>query len=148
MSHLVLSVMVCAFCLCPLASRAQEAGCYDKAQTQLELNSCAGAEYAVVDSELNRVYKGILEKYKGDPKFIAKLRAAQREWLKYRDAEFEAKFPHADEGKTVQHYGSIFPMCAAQYRAQLTRERIDKLRVWLDGIEEGDACAGSVDIKE
>ncbi len=148
MSRLVLSMMVCACCLLPLTSRAQEAGCYDKAQTQLELNSCADAEYAAADSELNRVYKSILEKYKQDPKFIAKLRAAQREWLKYRDAEFEAKFPHADEGKTIQYYGSVFPMCAAQYRAELTRERIDKLRVWLDGIEEGDVCTGSVDIKE
>lgn len=148
MLRLVLSVVVCAYYLLPLVSRAQETDCYDKAQTQVELNSCAGAEYAAADSELNRIYKSILEKYREDPKFIAKLRASQREWLKYRDAEFETKFPHADESKSTHYYGSIFPMCAAQYRAHLTRERIDKLRVWLDGTEEGDVCAGSVNIKE
>jgi uncharacterized protein YecT (DUF1311 family) len=133
------------FCCCrPFALQAEEAapaGCYDKAQTQLELNSCSDEEYASADRELNRLYKAIVEKYKDDPKFIAKLRDAQRAWLKYRDAEFEAKFPHAGE---ANHYGSIFPMCASQYRAELTRERIAKLRVWLDGAEEGDACSGSV----
>ena len=144
MSYRLLFPAICCCWLLPLALEAQEAraDCYDKAQTQLELNSCAGSEYAGVDAELNRVYKAVLEKYEGDAKFIAKLRDAQRAWLKYRDAEFEAKFPHGDE---THYYGSVFPMCAAQYRAQLTSERIVKLREWLNGTEEGDVCAGSID---
>jgi uncharacterized protein YecT (DUF1311 family) len=139
----VLSVMVCLFWLLPWASQAEnpKAGCYDKAQTQLELNDCAGEELAAADAELNRVYQAILKKYKDDSRFIEKLRAAQRAWLAFRDAEFEAKFPASDG------YGSIFPMCAAQYKAQLTRERVTRLREWLDGIEEGDACSGSVGLK-
>lgn len=136
------------YCCVPLGLQAEEAvtpNCYDKAQTQSELNSCASDEYTRTDTELNRLYKEILQKYKDDPKFIAKFREAQRVWLKYRDAEFEAKFPHMDEAR---YYGSIFPMCAAQYRAELTRERIAKLREWLNGTEEGDACSGSVDIRQ
>ncbi len=150
MFRLALSATMCLCCLLPPSLHAEEpkADCFDRASTQVEMNSCAGKEYAAADAELNRVYGGILEKYKEDPKFIAKLRASQRAWLKYRDAEFEAKFPHGDERKSTHYYGSVFPMCAAQYRAQLTRERIVKLREWLDGTEEGDVCAGSVHRKE
>ena len=136
----------CVSLLLPLIARAQEpqGSCFDKATTQLESNECAGKEYEKADAELNRVYKAILEKYKADPLFLEKLRAAQRAWLAYRDAEIAAKYPHADEPR---YYGSIFPMCDALYRAQLTQERTRKLREWLDGGEEGDACGGSVEVR-
>jgi uncharacterized protein YecT (DUF1311 family) len=147
MFRLALPIMICAYCLLPVTSQAEKADCFDTAQTQVELNSCADKEYAAADAELNRVYQGILKRYKDDPKFIAKFRESQRAWLKYRDAELDARFPHADEGKSTHYYGSIFPMCASQYQAQLTRERIAKLAEWLDGTEEGDVCAGSVKLK-
>jgi hypothetical protein len=35
-------------------------------------------------------------------------------------------------------------MCHALYKAELTQARTRELKVWLDGIEEGDVCAGSV----
>jgi len=143
MNRLVLTC-VCACLLLPLAARAQKPDCFDKAQTQADLNDCAGEQFAAADAELNRVYKAILEKYKEDPLFIEKLRAVQRAWLAYRDAEIDAKYPHAKEDR---YYGSIFPMCDNVYRAQLTQERIKKLREWLDGAEEGDACSGSVEVK-
>lgn len=137
-------VLTCVCLLLPFAARAQkpEASCFEKANTQLESNECAAKEYREADAELNRVYKAILEKYKKDSVFLGKLRAAQRAWLAYRDAEIEAKYPHAEEPR---YYGSIFPMCDSLYRAQLTRERVKKLREWLDGGEEGDACSGSVE---
>ena len=141
MHQLVLSGVTCACLLLPLAARAQ-ADCFEKATTQLESNQCADKQYQEADAELNRVYKAILEKYKKDALFIEKLRAAQRAWLAYRDAEIEAKYPHAGEPR---YYGSIFPMCDALYRAELTQERTRKLREWLDGGEEGDACGGSVE---
>jgi len=51
------------------------------------------------------------------------------------------KFP----GKNKQvEYGSIYPMCVSIYLKELTEDRTDKLRVWLNGIEEGDMCSGSV----
>lgn len=141
MQRLVLACATCACLLLPLAARAQQ-DCFDKATTQLESNDCAGKQHQEADAELNRVYKAVLAKYEKDPLFIEKLRAAQRAWLAYRDAEIEAKFPHAAEGN---YYGSIFPMCDALYRARLTEERTRKLREWLDGGEEGDACGGSVE---
>lgn len=137
-------VVTCACLLLPLAARGQmpEKDCFDKAVTQLESNACADKQYQVADAELNRVYKAVLAKYEKDPLFIEKLRAAQRAWLAFRDAEIAAKYPHAAEGN---YYGSIFPMCDALYRERLTRERTEKLREWLDGGEEGDACGGSVE---
>ena len=137
-------VLTCVCLLLPLAARAQQpqADCFEKAVTQLDSNECAAKEYQEADAELNRVYKAILEKYKKDPLFLGKLRAAQRAWLAYRDAEIEAKYPHAEEPR---YYGSIFPMCDALFKAELTKDRVEKLRVWLDGGEEGDACSGSVE---
>lgn len=144
--HRLVLACVCACLLLPVAALAQkpEADCFDKAITQLDVNDCAGEQLAVADAELNRVYKAILEKYKKDALFIEKLRAAQRAWLTYRDAEIEAKYPHAKEDR---YYGSSLGMCDPLYRAQLTQERVRKLREWLDGSEEGDICSGSVDVK-
>jgi len=144
--HRLALICVCACLLLPLASRAQkpEADCFDKAVTQADLNDCAGEQLAAADAELNRVYKAILEKYKEDALFVEKLRAAQRAWLTFRDAEIEAKYPHTKE---PGFYGSSIRMCDPLYRVQLIQERIKKLREWLDGSEEGDVCSGSVDVK-
>jgi hypothetical protein len=38
-------------------------------------------------------------------------------------------------------------MCLSNYKKELTDERIRKLKIWLIGIDEGDACSGSVKIK-
>jgi len=144
--HRLVLICVCACLLLPLAARAQKPveSCFEKANTQLESNECAAKEYSAADAELNRVYKAILEKYKEDALFIEKLRAVQRAWLAYRDAEIEAKYPHS---KDPHYYGSSLGMCDPLYRTQLTQERIEKLREWLDGAEEGDVCSGSVDVK-
>ena len=34
-------------------------------------------------------------------------------------------------------------MCQSGEYEQLTRDRIRQLKVWIDGVEEGDVCAGS-----
>jgi len=118
------------------------ADCMAEAQTQLAMNECAGQELRAADAELNRIYKKLRETYAGDPVFLEKLKLAQRAWIALRDGELEAKFPSPNKSD----YGSIFPLCASQYLSGLTRKRIADLRVWLDGVQEGDACAGSVRI--
>jgi hypothetical protein len=35
-------------------------------------------------------------------------------------------------------------MWASLYKTGLTRARIEELRPWLDGVEDGDVCAGSI----
>ena len=62
----------------------------------------------------------------------------------FRDAEVAAKFPLAPGQSAQAQYGSVFPMCQDQFKATLTAQRTAQLKAWLDGVAEGDACAGSV----
>ena len=102
------------------------------------MNDSAGSESAKAERELNATYQGILRKYADNPAFIGRLRTAQGAWVKFRDAQLQMKFPPSTQA------GSVAPMCYASYKADLTQARTRELKVWLDGIEEGDVCAGSV----
>lgn len=119
---------------------ATVSSCYQKASTQLEMQQCAALDYRAADAELNRVYRLIRRVYKDESAFLHKLQQAQRAWLRFRDAQFALKFPHAKERL---YYGSAFPMCADAYKARLTLERVGQLKQWLQGREEGDVCHGS-----
>ncbi|WP_024769493.1 lysozyme inhibitor LprI family protein [Aquimarina macrocephali] len=113
-------------------------------QTQSEMNKDANNEYQKADIELNEVYQNILTEYKSDTIFIDRLKKTQRIWISYRDAELEMKFPVKNK---QTEYGSVYPMCVSYFLKELTEERIEKLKVWLIGVEEGDVCSGSVKIK-
>ncbi|WP_438423700.1 lysozyme inhibitor LprI family protein [Aquimarina macrocephali] len=113
-------------------------------QTQSEMNKDANNEYQKADTELNEVYQNILTEYKSDTIFIDRLKKTQRIWISYRDAELEMKFPVKNK---QTEYGSVYPMCVSYFLKELTEERIEKLKVWLIGVEEGDVCSGSVKIK-
>ena len=141
----VAGFIVVAALLAPVAaSGADSKDCMEAAATQSERNRCASSRLKAADDELNRVYQALQRQYKGDRQFLEKLRKAQRAWLTFRAAELEARFP--SENKQRQ-YGSAYPMCADAFLAQRTEERIDRLREWLDGTEEGNVCAGSVQYK-
>jgi uncharacterized protein YecT (DUF1311 family) len=71
---------------------------------------------------------------------VKNFKVAQRLWLQFRDAEIKAKYPDRAAG----YYGSAQPMCWYMEGTQLTAERLNKIKVWLTGLEEGDVCAGSV----
>ncbi|HEY9178713.1 MAG TPA: lysozyme inhibitor LprI family protein [Flavipsychrobacter sp.] len=114
------------------------------AQTQLEMNVEAYNAYMRADSQLNTVYNKILAEYRENKSFITHLKKAQRAWINFRDAEVNAKYPPEER----PYYGSVFPVCHSIYLQQLTEIRINDLNVWLTGIEEGDACLGSVKMKE
>ena len=110
-------------------------------QSQHQMSKEASEAYKKADAELNNVYKEIITKYKSDTLFISKLRKTQRIWITYRDAEVEMKFPA--ENKELA-YGSVYPMCKSILLKALTEERTEKLSVWLNGVEEGDVCSGSI----
>lgn len=114
------------------------------AQTQMKMNQSANDSYQKADKELNEIYKKILKEYKTDTVFIKNLKMSQRIWITFRDAELEVKYPDREPG----YYGSIHPLCIATYLEQLTIERINTLKVWIDGLEEGDVCNGSVKTKQ
>ena len=112
-------------------------------QTQSEMNKNASNKYKDADIELNKVYQEILTEYNSDSIFIDRLKKTQRIWVSYRDAELEMKFPLK---KKPFEYGSIYPMCVSLFLKELTEERTKKLKVWINGVEEGDVCSGSVKI--
>src|SRR4030095_2568732 len=99
------------------------------------------ASYDSVNDELNFIYRKILYEYSADTQFIKNLKASERIWIQFRDAELNMMYPED------QVYGSVLPMCRAMYLEALTRSRIDTLKLWLEGIEEGDVCSGSVRMK-
>ena len=113
-------------------------------QTQSDLNEAEHKKYLKADKELNSVYQKILKEYKEDTSFIKNLKQSQNIWVQFRDAEMKMRYPNRESG----HYGSVLPMCWSIYLKELTDERIKTLQVWLNGVEEGDVCAGSVKIKQ
>ena len=113
-------------------------------QTQGELNMDASESYKKADNELNEIYKSILIEYKSDTAFIKNLKASQRIWITFRDAQLKVKYPEIEQ----EYYGSVYPMCVSMYLEKLTQERIKTLKEWIDGIEEGDVCIGSVKMKD
>ena len=112
-------------------------------QTQLEINTEANTEYQTADKELNSTYKKILKEYSSDLVFIKNLKITQNIWIKFRVAEVNMKYPSREPG----YYGSIQPTFWSMYMTELTKKRIKELKIWLTGIPEGDACSGSVKMK-
>ena len=89
------------------------------AQSQVEMNQCAGEVYKAADTELNQVYRKLVAMLDAEEK--AQLKVAQTAWLKYRDAN--CKFV-GDQFKG----GSIRPMIYAFCLADVTKNRTTELK--------------------
>jgi len=89
------------------------------------MNACAGKEAERVDAELNRVYGELLAKAAAEPQALAKIKAAEKAWIAYRDAYMDAMYPAKD--KAIE-YGSEYPMEAELLRAKLTQRQVTALR--------------------
>jgi uncharacterized protein YecT (DUF1311 family) len=110
--------MPLAFAAPAVADESDGIDC-NHAVAQLDMNICADKDYRKADGALNATYAATM---KGLDKPTAdKLRAAQREWIKFRDAEcvyLNAK----NEG------GSIYPMVYSGCLTRLTKIRTQQLR--------------------
>ena len=95
-------------------------------------------------AEMDRILAEILSRFADDTRFIEKLQASQKTWQRYRDAHLEALYPADDK---MLAYGSAYRHCRQIALAELTRERIKHLRKWLQGVPEGEVCAGSLPLK-
>lgn len=95
--------------------------CYDKAQTQADLNACSAENLKRSDAELNQLYRQILVRLSGDQPAQAALTKAQRAWMDFRDQECRfVTLRTAD--------GSIHPMMLNECRARIARNRVSDLR--------------------
>ena len=82
------------------------------------MNQCAAQDYARADAELNRVYKQVMDGL--DARSRQLLKAAQRDWITFRDDE--CKYENAqNEG------GSIYPLVYNGCLIDLTTTRTKQL---------------------
>jgi uncharacterized protein YecT (DUF1311 family) len=120
-----------ALCLMPLAAAAQEVDCSNQV-TQLDMNQCSYEEWQAADAELNRVYRDALNAVQARDRDYPlegaseedRLRAAQRAWVAFRDANCDAAgFP--------MRGGSAEPLLVNGCFHQMTQERIAELEAVL-----------------
>lgn len=109
---------------CFAQDSAEYRACSDKANTQSEMTACASDEAARVDAKLKTTYRALLARVTSQPEALAKIKAAERAWIAYRDAYIEATYPAED--KAIE-YGSIYPLDVNLLRAKLTRRQVAAL---------------------
>jgi uncharacterized protein YecT (DUF1311 family) len=104
---------------------AQFHACNEKAKTQAEMTACASQEAARADALLNNEYRKLLSKAAGQLEAVAKIKAAEKAWIAYRDAYMDAMYPAKNK---QAEYGSIYPMEANLLYAKLTQRQITALK--------------------
>lgn len=113
------------------AEEAAPGDCTEALST-VQMNNCAAAELAKADAELNATYQkaiAAIPEFASDPPWDAKaweetLRASQRAWVSFRDAECEkhvAMFWTNGSGATVDILG-----CKTEKTEQRTKELKDR----------------------
>jgi uncharacterized protein YecT (DUF1311 family) len=114
--------------LAPYQSQASDEllrRCLDTAGTQLEITGCFSEEVRRAEAELKDVYVKLLAAVAHDAQAVAKITAAEKAWVAYRDAYIEAMWP-AENKQSM--YGSIFPANQRGLRASLTRRHIEDVK--------------------
>ncbi len=92
-------------------------------QDQQQMNRQAHEEFVQADKKLNQVYRQLLPKLQKAEK--DRLVEAQLLWIKYRDANAEAR-AEANQG------GSLYPLIYDGSRRRTTEARTQELQEWLD----------------
>jgi uncharacterized protein YecT (DUF1311 family) len=104
--------------------------------TQAGMNETAARRLGAAETAMKQSLDALVKRAGARAVPIAKLREAQTAWERYRDAQLGVRWPSPDAAS----YGSVFPMCFASAKAELTEARLRELRSMLDR-HEGDACA-------
>lgn len=109
---------------------AHAADACDDAQDQATMTACAVDSLKTTDAALNALYRSIEGRLAGDEETRTLLVHAQREWIRFRDAECAFRTANAAGG-------SAEPMLKAMCLDELTKARVDGLGPLLH-CEEGD----------
>lgn len=99
-------------------------------RNQAELNQCSLDEYTAADKKLNQTWKKLMIKFKNDKTALTKLKAAQKAWIVFRDAEIEATFACDAGDRTC--WGSMEPMLRNGELTALTLARTQRLQKYID----------------
>lgn len=102
------------------------------------------ASYGKNEKRMHEILKQITIEYADDTLFLEKLDESQQAWEKYLWAHIKALYPEED---TRYHYGSVYSLCLCINLDSKIQSRIEELQLWLDKVEEGEVCSGSVKFK-
>ena len=94
------------------------------------MNRCAYEAFQKADKELNKVYNELRSKNKKDKLYLKHLKASQKLWLKFLDAELNAIYTCEDENKRMC-FGSMYPLMFNSTKTELTQDRIKQLKRYL-----------------
>jgi uncharacterized protein YecT (DUF1311 family) len=127
----MLRSLVLSLPLVLVSASAADIDC-NNAMDQSSMNMCADKDYQAADKKLNEIYRKVAAAQEGD---TAKLKAAQRAWIQYRDTEciFEVA---ENEG------GSIYPLVYSGCLTRLTNARTKELQTYLTCFKDADKCGG------
>lgn len=114
-----------------VAASAADIDC-NNAMDQSTMNMCADKDYQAADKKLNEIY-GKLMTALDDAKYKAKLKAAEKAWIQYRDAECTFEVAE-NEG------GSIYPLVYAGCATRLTDVHAKELQTYLSCWKNADKC--------
>lgn len=103
--------------------------CVEKDSSTVGMRTCAEAAYVEWDREMNIAYKALMKELPVEGQNA--LREAQREWIKYRDKEFEAI-----DGVYSQMEGTMWIPIRIESRVRVVRERVLMLRHYLEILSE------------
>jgi hypothetical protein len=125
----------------PSFASAQQPGSSAVPSPNDPLFDCNMAE---VDQQMYMVLDMIKTEYADDSLFLEKMREAQSAWETYREKFLLSVYP---EENVRLKYGRVFDACWCFHYTAKTKKRINELKMWLDKVEEGDVCSGSVRFK-
>jgi uncharacterized protein YecT (DUF1311 family) len=104
--------------------------CIDKDGSTAGMVECIGKAYTQWDAELNKVYNELMQQLDATGK--ASLKAAQLQWLKFRDAEFkliDTVYSNLE--------GTMYVPMHADSRMQIVKNRALELQSYLSILKEG-----------
>ena len=112
-----------------LGAAEQAQDCADL-PSQAAMNECADHAYRRTDAAVDAAYREIVARLAGNEAGLARLEAAQRAWIAFRDAECTFATAAATDG-------SGRPYLQATCLYDLAQTRLDQLQDYLD-CQEGD----------
>ena len=131
MKHVFIAATATLLMTAGAAQADDRINCKSQDLNQMQLDQCAGIDFTAADAKLNTLYKQMMSKY--DAANGAKLKAAERAWLAYRDAE-------CDYETNGTAGGTINPMMDTMCRTEKTNARIKELNAQLHCAEGDMSC--------
>lgn len=99
---------------------------------QAQMNQCAYQDFQKADRQLNIVYKALRKKNITDKEYLQNLKASQRLWIKFRDAELKMIFTCPHKNSRIC-FGTMYELLFYEAQKDLTLERVKNLKKYVEG---------------